>query len=124
VSLTNSTSNSSRTAYRGSDFDFHDVFGGPPRRASAHEKRCSFSEAAAEYYGVGGGGGGGGDDDEALSCPRVGEKPVFGEENASRRRYPSDNFFEDIFRGDESLSSTPRKCDRGTLLLRRQVRGF
>lgn len=105
-SLTNSSS-LSRTPCRGSDFDFHDVFGGPPRRASAQEKRCSFSEAA-EYYGEGGGG-----DDKALSCTRVGEKPVFGEENANRRRYPSDDFFDDIFRGDESLSSTPRKRDRG-----------
>lgn len=108
-SLTNSTSKSPRTACRGSDFDFHDVFGGPPRRMSAQEKRCSFSEAV-EYYGEGGGGGG---DDEAFSCTRVGEMPVFGEENANRRRYPSDNFFDDIFRGDESLSSTPRKRDRG-----------
>ncbi|XP_062159589.1 J domain-containing protein required for chloroplast accumulation response 1 isoform X2 [Alnus glutinosa] len=104
ISLTNSNS-SPRTPCRSSDvFDFHDVFGGPPRRASAQEKRCSFSEAT-EFYGEGG-------DHEALSCTRLGEKPVFGEENANRRRYTSNDFFDDIFRGDESLSSTPRKRDR------------
>lgn len=102
-SLTNSAS-SPRTPCRSSDFDFNDVFGGPPRRASAQEKRYSFTE----FYGQAGD-----ESDEALSSTRVGEKPVFGDqENANRRRHPSHDFFDDIFRGDESLSSTPRKRDR------------
>lgn len=64
------------------------------------DKRFSFTESM-DFYGNK-------EDDEALSC-LVREKPVFGEENMNRRRYTSDDFFDDIFRGDQYLSSTPRR---------------
>lgn len=92
---------------RSSDVDFNDVFGGPPRRSSTHEIRYS---GGVEVNGPN-------EDkpeDEYLSCawPRVlitNEKPVFGEECSHRKRNASDDFFDDIFGGDESPSSTPRR---------------
>ncbi|KAM4121922.1 hypothetical protein ACB094_01G043000 [Castanea mollissima] len=99
--------NSNSSPNKNSDLDFNDVFGGPPRRSSTQEKRYNFNEAK-DTYGRSG-------EDESYSCriswPCHGEKPVFGEENLNRRRYPSEDFFNDIFRGDESLTSTPRKRD-------------
>ncbi|XP_030950428.1 J domain-containing protein required for chloroplast accumulation response 1-like isoform X2 [Quercus lobata] len=99
--------NSNSSPDKNSDLDFNDVFGGPPRRSSIQEKRYNFNEAK-DTYGRSG-------EDESHSCriswPCHGEKPVFGEENLNRRRYPSEDFFNDIFRGDESLTSTPRKRD-------------
>lgn len=99
--------NSNSSPNKNSDLDFSDVFGGPPRRSSIQEKRYNFNEAK-DTYGRSG-------EDESHSCriswPCHGEKPVFGEENLNRRRYPSEDFFNDIFRGDESLTSTPRKRD-------------
>ncbi|KAL9446055.1 hypothetical protein AB3S75_013851 [Citrus x aurantiifolia] len=93
-----------------SDIDFDDVFGGPPRRSSMHETRCSYSPSeVTENDGFRG-------DDETVASRNswngVREKPVFGEEGMNRRRYPSENFFDDIFRGNGSLSSSPRICDR------------
>ncbi|XP_061370649.1 J domain-containing protein required for chloroplast accumulation response 1 isoform X2 [Gastrolobium bilobum] len=91
---------------RNSDVDFHDVFGGPPRRSSVNETR-SVSD----------------DESEGGWCtwPREREKPVFGEDSGNRRRYhPNKNnidFFDDIFGGEESpspspsVSSTPKKRD-------------
>ena len=90
------------TPKRNSDFDFHDVFGGPPRRSSIQEMRYSTSELQELN-------GGGQSEKEAASCPWP---PVFGEENATRRRYPSNDFYDDIFGGEESVSSTPRKLER------------
>ncbi|KAI3439640.1 uncharacterized protein J3R85_004473 [Psidium guajava] len=94
--------------YRNSDIDFNDVFGGPPRRSSIHEMRDSLSEAA-DSYGYRGSG-----KIPSHSNPWTGEneKPVFGEENTGRRRFMSADFFDDIFRGSESASSTPRKHDQ------------
>uniref|UniRef100_A0A5B6ZSI9 J domain-containing protein required for chloroplast accumulation response 1 n=1 Tax=Davidia involucrata TaxID=16924 RepID=A0A5B6ZSI9_DAVIN len=93
-----------KTPLRNSDVDFHDVFGGPPRRYSIHEmRRHRFSETSSFR----------GEEDAVLSeSPWSGlsEKPVFGEDSANRRRYPSGDFFDDIFRGDESYIS-PRSSD-------------
>lgn len=103
-----SSSSASNTDQRNSDIDFDDVFGGPPRRSSVQEMRSSFSEAA-DSCGLRG------ENEMRLSLnPWTGirEKPVFGEEGANRRRYPSKDFFDDIFRGNESVSSSPRKHDR------------
>uniref|UniRef100_A0A5B6ZT62 J domain-containing protein required for chloroplast accumulation response 1 n=1 Tax=Davidia involucrata TaxID=16924 RepID=A0A5B6ZT62_DAVIN len=95
-----------KTPLRNSDVDFHDVFGGPPRRYSSHETRCSFAETtdSSSFRR---------EEDAVLSrSPWSGlsEKPVFGEDSVNSRRYPSDDFFDDIFRGDDSYSS-PRRSD-------------
>lgn len=74
---------------RSSDVDFSDVFGGPPRRFSIQDSgNGSFD--CVDYLGFG-------------------EKPVFGNNNeiGARRRYPSDDFYDDIFRVD-SCSQSPR----------------
>ncbi|KDP38475.1 hypothetical protein JCGZ_04400 [Jatropha curcas] len=93
-----------------SDIDFKDVFGGPPRRASMQEIRCSIAESSETYSlrksdAV----------ETSLHARRwsgLSEKPVFGEESINRRRYPSQDFFDDIFRCNDSFSSSPRKNDR------------
>ncbi|KAF3446286.1 hypothetical protein FNV43_RR11465 [Rhamnella rubrinervis] len=83
-----------------SDMDFDDVFGGPPRRSSMPEMmRQSFRAVK-------------GDDEEPWTG--LSEKPVFGA-SPSRRRYPSHDFFNDIFRGDDSPISTPRKQEWDSL---------
>lgn len=99
-----------------SDIDFNDVFGGPPRRSSVQEttSRYRFGESTA------------GSSSSAFSRRSIdetvaesqnpwsglSEKPVFGEEGMSRRRYSRSDFFDDIFRGNESLSSSsPRKYE-------------
>ncbi|KAK6939436.1 hypothetical protein RJ641_028967 [Dillenia turbinata] len=98
----------SSSSLRNSDVDFSDVFGGPPRRSSVHELRFSFSESPDSY--------GNRRDDETVAShdpwSGMSEKPVFGEDSANRRRYPSEDFFDDIFGGEESLSCTPRKPGR------------
>ncbi|KAK4429161.1 J domain-containing protein required for chloroplast accumulation response 1 [Sesamum alatum] len=97
--------NSPRTPPKSSDsdMDFNDVFGGPPRRFSMPEVkvRYSFGETAEES------------EDERASSPweSLKEKPVFGEESVARRRHQGDDFFDDIFKGDDSYSS-PRRTDR------------
>ncbi|XP_016468864.1 J domain-containing protein required for chloroplast accumulation response 1 [Nicotiana tabacum] len=80
------------------DMDFNDVFGGPPRRFSIQEgrKRHSFNDPM-EY-----------EEDSAGSSRNSYEKPVFGAENANRRRNQGEDFYDDIFRVDES----PRRSDR------------
>lgn len=103
-------SSSPKTPTNDSEVDFSDVFGGPPRRCSFnHESRYSFSETVDFDAG-----GEDGDDRAAFTDPWSGfsEKPVFGEEGLHPRRYKSDDFYKDIFRGDESSSSTPRKAVR------------
>ncbi|KAF8022847.1 hypothetical protein BT93_F0383 [Corymbia citriodora subsp. variegata] len=98
-----------KRSYRNSDIDFNDVFGGPPRRSSVQEMRYSLSEAANSYRYRGSG------EVPSYSNPWTGEneKPVFGEENMMRRRrFMSEDFFDDIFGGGESACSTPRKHDR------------
>ncbi|KAL0314728.1 UNVERIFIED_CONTAM: J domain-containing protein required for chloroplast accumulation response 1 [Sesamum angustifolium] len=96
--------NPPRTPPRSSDdMDFNDVFGGPPRRFSMPEVkvRYSFGETVDS------------EDERASSSPweSLKEKPVFGEESLARRRHQGDDFFDDIFKGDESYSS-PRRTDR------------
>lgn len=89
--------------HRNSDIDFNDVFGGPPRRSSMHETRYSFNEATDQNSGH--------EHDEAAGWNGLSEKPVFGEEVLNRRRHQCENFFDDIFKGNECLSSSPRKRD-------------
>lgn len=89
---------SMKTSDGDSEMDFSDVFGGPPRRFSIQEtrNRYSFSQAREES-----------DEDAVLPrspWPGLDEKPVFGEESVNRKSYPSDNFYEDIFKGDEAKS--------------------
>uniref|UniRef100_A0A7N0V2F4 J domain-containing protein required for chloroplast accumulation response 1 n=1 Tax=Kalanchoe fedtschenkoi TaxID=63787 RepID=A0A7N0V2F4_KALFE len=115
------SSSKSSSSFSDAVVDFHDVFGGPPRRVSIQERRYSLNSE----------GGGGADEglgrrgsDEAAagmvarrspwSGLGFGEKPVFGEasgEGAPRRK-TSDDFFDDIFRGDGSGESTPRRAER------------
>ncbi|KAJ4962584.1 hypothetical protein NE237_022523 [Protea cynaroides] len=110
-----SPSSPPKIPFRNSDADFSDVFGGPPRRSSIHELRHSLGDNLDSYADRAERGEG---EEEALaSCnswSALIEKPVFGEEGLVRRRYPNDDFFDDIFRGDEFSSSTPRKPDLGT----------
>ncbi|XP_057469998.1 J domain-containing protein required for chloroplast accumulation response 1 [Actinidia eriantha] len=82
------------------EIDFQDVFGGPPRRSSMQETRYNFAETANSNINTRGE-----EEDTVL--------PAFGEETVNRRRqYPSDNFFDDIFRGDDSVSvSSPRRSN-------------
>ncbi|CAA7042679.1 unnamed protein product [Microthlaspi erraticum] len=94
------------------DIDFGDVFGGPPKRrskANSEATRHSFSEAATRRRDVI-------VDNSALMIHRGedfwdgrDEKPVFGEDPSIRRRFTADDFFDDIFRVNESSSSSPRK---------------
>ncbi|KAK9136386.1 hypothetical protein Syun_015716 [Stephania yunnanensis] len=89
----------SRRSFGSTDVDFNDVFGGPPRRGSVQDWRCSESGDCAAAVGYR-------DPWSGLS-----EKPVFGEESLSRRRRQTSEFYDDIFRGDGSLdsNSTPKK---------------
>ncbi|XP_021718681.1 J domain-containing protein required for chloroplast accumulation response 1-like [Chenopodium quinoa] len=105
----NSNSMSNSSSRRNSEVDFSDVFGGPPR--------CS----TQEYYQY--------EDDDSINCidddndidndndndnnsgdgSRVSlfglEKPVFGEQVGGRRRHTSEDFYGDIFGGDQPLLS-------------------
>ena len=103
------SSSAPKTPGRNSDIDFNDVFGGPPRRSSNQETRYSFGEntdSSSSFRRS----------DETIAESRnpwsgLSDKPVFGEEGMSRRRYSKKDFFDDIFRGNESLSSSPRKYE-------------
>ncbi|KAM1118315.1 hypothetical protein FF1_042555 [Malus domestica] len=99
---------SSHTPTKNSDVDFHDVFGGPPRRWSVNDMRYSFSEAT-ESSGLKGDAD---DDDDDDDWSSLNEKPVFGEGSVNRRRTQSDDFFDDIFNGNHSVSSSPRRLQR------------
>ncbi|XAR64111.1 hypothetical protein NMG60_11024326 [Bertholletia excelsa] len=101
---------SPQPAFRHKEIDFGDVFGGPPRRSSLHEVRGSFGEALDSNNNVIRGREG-----RVLcrsSLSGLNEVPVFGEESMNRRRCHNNDFFDDIFGGDEPLGS-PRKaaCD-------------
>ncbi|KAB2604188.1 J domain-containing protein required for chloroplast accumulation response 1-like [Pyrus ussuriensis x Pyrus communis] len=100
-------SGSSHTPTKNSDVDFHDVFGGPLRRSSTNEMRYSFSETT-ESSGLKRDAYDDGDDDWSGLI----EKPVFGEGSVNRRRTQSDDFFDDIFKGNHSVSSSPRRLQR------------
>lgn len=99
---------SPKTPLRHSDVDFHDVFGGPPRRVSNQATRYSFGEGTEPSASR--------RDEDGVSArnPWTGlsEKPVFGEDGGNRRRYPSEDFFDDIFRGENSVNSSPKAHDR------------
>ncbi|RDX99991.1 J domain-containing protein required for chloroplast accumulation response 1, partial [Mucuna pruriens] len=85
------------------EVDFNDVFGGPPRRSSMNNESRSELKDWSEEEGERG----------WCRWPPEREKPVFGEDSGNRRRHPNKNndFFDDIFRGEESASvcSTPKK---------------
>ncbi|GFY86147.1 J-domain protein required for chloroplast accumulation response 1 [Actinidia rufa] len=82
------------------EIDFQDVFGGPPRRSSMQETRYSFAETVNSNINA----------REEKKEDTV--LPAFGEETVNRRRYQSDDFFDDIFRGDKSVSvSSPRRSN-------------
>ncbi|KAJ3668561.1 hypothetical protein LUZ60_005983 [Juncus effusus] len=91
--------------------DFHDVFGGPPRRRSSlHERPPLSSDFPRTSRGS---------RDEVLSVRRHwsvsgGEKPAFGEASNSgsgRRRNLNlgEEFYSDIFPGSDSAGSTPKR---------------
>ncbi|XP_051123595.1 J domain-containing protein required for chloroplast accumulation response 1 [Andrographis paniculata] len=88
------------------DMDFNDVFGGPPRRFSNQEVKWRYSFGEAEESA----------EETVLSTPpwsSLNEKPVFGEDNVHRRRHQQgDDFFDDIFRGEDSTYGSPRRTDR------------
>ncbi|PON40459.1 DnaJ domain containing protein [Parasponia andersonii] len=94
---------SPKAPFRNSDVDFNDVFGGPPRRFSMQEVCYSFGDANESL-----------DDSKGNDEPwsGSGEKPVFGDEGLNRRRYASSDFFDDIFGGDSSVTSTPKRHGR------------
>lgn len=86
------------------DIDFGDVFGGPPKRRSKvnnEATRHSFNETSLRRRDVI-------VDDGALIPRDKGrdEKPVFGEEPSIRRRFTTDDFFDDIFRVNEKKNET------------------
>lgn len=101
-SLMNSGSSTKTSPLRTSDVDFQDVFGGPPRRFSMQEVRHGFNDVNDSDVSKG--------DDEQLSG--LGEKPVFGDVGLNRRPYQSADFFDDIFGGDVSVNSTPKRLGR------------
>lgn len=95
---------SPRSSHTNSDIDFHDVFGGPPRRSSSiQETRYSFNDLTGTSTPKG-------DDDD--DNERWSEKPIFGEESHNRRQTHSDDFFDDIFKVSNSVSSSPRRLQR------------
>ncbi|KAM7279493.1 hypothetical protein ACFE04_006627 [Oxalis oulophora] len=93
-----------RSSSSNSDIDFNDVFGGPPRRSSMPETTYSLTQTRHSF------GKDNGQSSDRSSWSGLSEKPVFGEEGKNRR-YPSEDFFDDIFRGNESVTSSPRKPD-------------
>ncbi|KAL8153970.1 hypothetical protein V2J09_011730 [Rumex salicifolius] len=103
-----------KTPSRSPDIDFSDVFGGPPRRASHQEMQNRYSGDNNDDTWPGDGEG-----NSQMTTGRSsswsinrGEKPVFGSEIASRRRYQTQDFYDDIFRGDQSQCSSPRMSGR------------
>ncbi|KAL6645037.1 hypothetical protein ACP70R_016645 [Stipagrostis hirtigluma subsp. patula] len=77
-----------------SDLDFADVFGGPPRRLSGNEHRPRRGSMESSSFG-------------SAPMARNGgvETPVFGDRVSSdRRRQLGDEFYSDIFPGNEAAS--------------------
>ncbi|XP_073109847.1 J domain-containing protein required for chloroplast accumulation response 1 isoform X2 [Elaeis guineensis] len=100
-------------AHRNSDVDFHDVFGGPPRRSSFYECRRSRGDPLELRSSLRGRGSGEEGERSRRPWSDGEEKPVFGEMSSpARRRYLGDDFFSDIFPGSESSGTTLRKQDR------------
>ncbi|CAM8945693.1 unnamed protein product [Rhodiola kirilowii] len=117
------SSSKSSSSFSDAVVDFHDVFGGPPRRVSIQEGRYSFnsdSVGAVEELGMGRRGS---DEAAGVAARRspwgglgFGEKPVFGEGSSgtqTQRRKTADDFFDDIFRcGSDSTNSTVKRAER------------
>ncbi|KAL0921737.1 hypothetical protein M5K25_008841 [Dendrobium thyrsiflorum] len=99
---------------RSSDIDFHDVFGGPPRRSSIYEYRRNRVDSIDLYSRSSRG-----REDSAeshRSSLGSGEKPVFGDGSGSgRRRQLGDDFYSDIFQSSDSACSSPKRGDRDAL---------
>ncbi|GKV04810.1 hypothetical protein SLEP1_g16917 [Rubroshorea leprosula] len=74
------SSNSPQTPYRNSDFDFEDVFGGPPRWVLVQEIR--HGEGAESHAPRR-------NDEPGNPWSGLSEKPVFGDEGLNRRRFLS-----------------------------------
>ena len=88
-----------------SDLDFADVFGGPPRRSSGNEHRSRRGSLDSSSFGS-----------SALARARSGgsETPVFGERVSSdRRRQLGEEFYKDIFPGNEAASGIGGMCSAG-----------
>lgn len=100
-------SRSPHSPSRDPNIDFSDVFGGPPRRASMQEMQNRYSDDSYDNDTWRRDGS-----DERVNrsswSNNPSERPVFGDEITSRRRYQSEDFFGDIFRGDQSQCSSPR----------------
>ncbi|KAJ4833949.1 hypothetical protein Tsubulata_016661 [Turnera subulata] len=92
---TSHPASSPKSQYRNPEFDFTDVFGGPPRRFSFQEMRSSFGETA-----------------DSKASRSEDDLPAFGDDSLNRRRHTSNDFYDDIFGGNDSLSSSPRKHER------------
>ncbi|KAE8675280.1 J-domain protein required for chloroplast accumulation response 1, putative isoform 3 [Hibiscus syriacus] len=92
-------SSSPQKSRRNSDRDFKDVFGDPPGRPSIQETIYGFGEHRRTDEPVVAG-------SSRNPLSGLSEKPAFGEEEMARRRRSKSDFFRDIFRGNESSSSS------------------
>lgn len=99
---------SSKTPLRHSDVDFHDVFGGPLLRLSNQITRNNFGEGMKPSMLRRGENG------VSVCNPwtSLSEKFVFGEDGNNQRCYHSENLFDDIFRGEDSVNTNPKGHDR------------
>ena len=98
---------SPKTPLRHSNINFHDVFGGPSWRFSNQVTRYNFKEDTESFalrWGK---------DGVLVYNPWTGlsEKPVLGEDDGNRWRYHNEDFFDDIFRGDNSVNTSLRGYD-------------
>ncbi|CAA7404260.1 unnamed protein product [Spirodela intermedia] len=98
---------------RSTDVDFSDVFGGPPRTSSGFEGRHGFSESIDGYLSrVRGDGVEGGEEVAVPRRPRSTshvENPASGGTGSpGHRKHLTNEFFGDVFKGNESMSSSPR----------------
>ena len=98
---------SPKTPLRHSDIDFHDIFGSPSWWFSNQNTRYSFgegTESSALRWG---------EDGVSVCNPWTGliEKLVLGEDGGNRWRYHYEDSFDDIFRGDNSVNTSPRGHD-------------
>ncbi|XP_057516855.1 J domain-containing protein required for chloroplast accumulation response 1 isoform X3 [Amaranthus tricolor] len=80
-----------------SEFDFSDVFGGPPRCSSQESYQNEIDSMDSinhvDHSGF------------RKSWIGLGEKPVFGDQIGVQNNHPSQDFFDDIFGGDQALLS-------------------
>lgn len=97
----NPSSLSNSSSRRDSEVDFSDVFGGPPRCSSSTQEFQTNEiddddNNIDSFEDV--------DKDEGIWFGFM-EKPVFGDQIGVRKPYPSDDFYDDIFGGDQPLMS-------------------